>query len=298
MQQGLDKGLARSLNIHGYGFQYAILKVAKECFEKNESPWVFEVSEFPVTINAVPIHIDFILRNKHEPFLLIAECKRADPAVSNWCFVKTPYISRNISTGERIVREVINVDQNILPNDLKVSLDWAERSSDIYRLAFEVKSGEKGDGKPSRGQINEAVTQALRGTNGLIDFFVKRYLADELFPVIRYRGKWLRVAFMPVIFTTAKLLVSDIDLSTANVKDGNVDVTSADLEQTDWVFYHYAQSPGIKHSVMNSRRGDDISDILYLDYTRTIPIVSSEGIKAFLSNPLWCEPESWKIDDH
>ncbi|MBU2578047.1 MAG: hypothetical protein ABIJ52_13475 [Pseudomonadota bacterium] len=294
MQQGLNKGLTHALNVNGYSFQYAILKAAKACLEAKKSPWVFEVSEFPVTVNEIPIHIDFILRNKHEPFFFIGECKRADPALSNWCFVKSPYVSRKISTGERIVRETINADPKIIlvVNDPKISLDWIERCPDIYRLAFEVRSNEKGESK-GRGQINEAITQALRGMNGLIDFFVKHFIANATFPLMKYQGKWLRASFMPVIFTTAKLWVSDVDLSTANLKDGNIDVSAVKLEPKSWVLYHYAQSPSIKHPVKHLEKSEELSDILYLDYTRTIPIVSSEGLDSFLSSPLWNEPDNW-----
>ncbi len=129
MQQGLNKGLTHSLNTNGYSFQYSILKAGQAYFEARTSPWMFEVSEFPVTINDVPIHIDFILQNSFEPFFFIGECKRANQALSNWCFVKSPYVSRKISAGERIVRESIHVNQEmVLPSvGPKIRLDWVAK---------------------------------------------------------------------------------------------------------------------------------------------------------------------------
>ena len=108
MSDELRKGLVHSINIHGHAFQYAVLKTAENLFKENASPWVFEASEFPVLNKKIPTHIDIILRNKHEQSFLIAECKRCDPAISNWCFVKAPYVSRKTSSGrERIVRELV-----------------------------------------------------------------------------------------------------------------------------------------------------------------------------------------------
>ena len=191
MQQKLEKGVAHSLNIHGYSFQYAVLKAADIYFKEERSPWAFEVSEFPVAVNDTPTHIDFILRNKNEPFYFIGECKRADPALSNWCFIKAPYVSRKISSGERIVREVVCFDPDDKYSQPKIGLDWIQRSKDIYRLAFEVKSEGKGDGKYGRGQINEATTQVLRGLNGLITFFITHFEKNKRLPLGRYtRNYW------------------------------------------------------------------------------------------------------------
>ena len=176
MEQKLERALTHSLNIHGFSFQYAVLKEAKVCFDERKSPWVFEVSEFPVAVKETPTHIDFILKNSSEPFYIVAECKRANPALSNWCFVKAPYVSRSISTGERVVREVVSVISNDKSSRPRISLDWIGRTKNIYRLAFEVKSEDKGDTKQGRGQINDTTTQVLRGLNGLIEFFVNYYL--------------------------------------------------------------------------------------------------------------------------
>ena len=293
VQRKLERGLTHSLNTHGFSFQYAVLKAADICFKDEESPWAFEVSEFPVAVNETPTHIDFILRNKNEPFYLVGECKRSNPALSNWCFVRAPYVSRSISSGERIVREVISVRPNNTSSPPRIGLDWIERSKDIYRLAFEVKSEDKGDSKQGRGQINEATTQALRGLNGLISFFVNYYMNKFKLPLGMNFNNLSRVSFMPVIFTTAKIMVSDVDLSAADLESGNIDVSSVKLQPRDWIFYHFSQSPNIKHSFGNFKESEELSEVLYSDYTRTIPIVNSAGIRSFLSDNFWKFPADW-----
>jgi len=292
MQENPEKGLAHQLNVHGYGFQYAVLKSAINYSDRKISPWIFEVAEFPITINGSSTHIDFILRNQNEPFFLIAECKRADPALSNWCFVKTPFVSRRESGDERIVREVLLSSK--AGGSPKVNLDWITRSSEIYRLAFEVQSGEKGEGKFGRGQINDAITQVLRGTNGLIDFFVSRLQKTNRMPFKGLSEDSTYAAFLPVIFTTAKLWTSDTDLSEADISSGNIEIAQDKLVQREWLFYHYSQTPDIAHTLSGFSDIYELSDALYFDYTRTIPIVNASGISAFLSNNLWKHPHDWQ----
>jgi len=291
MSDDLRKGLVHSINIHGHAFQYAVLKHAEKLFEKNASPWVFEVAEFPVVNNNVPVHIDFILRNKNEQSSLIAECKRCDPAISNWCFIKAPYVSRGLSSGrERIVRELIFKRKEA--NSVTSGLQWIDRSSDIYRLSFEIKSKTKGEGFQGRGQINDAITQVLRGLNGMVAFAVNE-LANGNYALFKEDNFGTRYAsYLPVIFTTAKLWVCDCDISEADLQSGKVNIDEAKLEERKWLFYQYAQSPDLKHPFREESYGD-ISDILYSDYTRTIPIVNSDGIKDFLGYSMWTEPEDW-----
>jgi hypothetical protein len=308
MGKSLEKDLARILNTHGYSFQYAVIKAAITYFgdKSSPSPWRFEVAEFPVEVNDRSTHIDFILKNIHESFYLVAECKRVNPAVKNWCFVKAPYVSRELtrsgSSGERIVREVIN-SYSLPPEAISATtgkpirnvyaataLQSSQRSKDIYRLAFEVKSDEKSEGKRGKGQINEAITQVLTGLNGLINF-----VSNQLDNDTRLFLEEDHAALMPVIFTNATLWVSDINLSEADLKRGNIDIDKVKLEQRGWLFYHYDQSPGLKHALtlLHDEKVELLSDCLYLLYTRTIPIVNESAISNFLSDGLWSEPEDW-----
>lgn len=71
VQQRLERALTHSLNTHGFGFQYAILREAERYFNEKKSPWAFEVSEFPVAVKETPTHIDFILRNTTDPSILL-----------------------------------------------------------------------------------------------------------------------------------------------------------------------------------------------------------------------------------
>lgn len=124
MTEELRKGLLHAINVHGYAFQYSVIKVAENCFKTGTSPWIFEVAEFPVSLKEISLHIDFILRNQYEYSYLVAECKRCDPSLSNWCFIKAPYVGRGISgKGERIVRELIFQKKRIVCGKYRVAMD-------------------------------------------------------------------------------------------------------------------------------------------------------------------------------
>ncbi len=53
MTEELHKGLVRVLNVHGYAFQYSVLKAAENLYETNRSPWLFEAAEFPVSLKDI-----------------------------------------------------------------------------------------------------------------------------------------------------------------------------------------------------------------------------------------------------
>ena len=295
MTEELRKSLNHALNVHGYAFQYSVLKAARNLHDTGFSPWVFEAAEFPVAINDKSLHIDFILRNKNESAYLVAECKRCDPSISNWCFVKAPYVSRSISSGgERVVRELLFKKRD--SSQIRSGLQWIVRTNELYHLPFELKNREKGEGHYGRGQINEAVTQVLRGLNGIVDLAVESEMNNRrAFFKFDQRDN-LYATFMPVIFTTANLWTCNSDISEADIDTGNIVLSAAKLTEKKWLFYQYSQSPDLKHSHTALRQDVDISKILYLDYTRTIPIVNAAAISDFLSNSFWQHPDDWQTD--
>ena len=104
-----------SLNQHGYGFQYSVLQTAWTFEQSNNSSFVFEVAEFPVEVQNAGTRIDFILRrskpnirisNSERPLFLVAECKRANPALADWCFVRAPFTKRNPRVNTLILNSI------------------------------------------------------------------------------------------------------------------------------------------------------------------------------------------------
>jgi hypothetical protein len=291
----INSALIHSLNSHGFAFQYAVLKHIEELFE-NGSPWVFEAAEFPVSAQGKSIHADIILRNKYQHFYLVAECKRSNPAFANWCFTKTPYVGRNISSGrERIVREVI-YGNPLNPKGARVRLDWIDRTSDIYRLCFELKTGEKGDANYGKGAFQDALAQVLRGMNGLMNYAASAIKNENPKLFDKAGAGMLTASFLPVIFTTANLWTTDIDISRADLNNGEMRNIEPNLKERKWLFFHYGQSPDLKHDIGRYPTPLDISESLYFDYTRTVAVVNTSGIADFMKSELWQHPGDWHGD--
>ena len=78
--------LQKRLDQHGYGFQYALIRHLRE---KGLS-WYLQATEFPVEVGEKHTRIDFVLKYGSRNVYLVAECKRANPALSNWCFIRAP----------------------------------------------------------------------------------------------------------------------------------------------------------------------------------------------------------------
>ena len=98
-------GVRKYLNAHGHAFQYAVIRRCYELTQNGRSEWTFVAAEVPVGLQNT-IHIDFVLRSRDTRVYLVAECKRADPARANWCFVKAPYTRRNARGNELVFQEV------------------------------------------------------------------------------------------------------------------------------------------------------------------------------------------------
>ena len=136
----------------------------------------------------------------------------------------------------------------------------------------------------NRGAIEDAATQVTRGLNGLIEYFGRhRRYVPENYPV----------KFIPAIFTTARVWSSDVDLTRTDAALGQVDLGDAQVKQVPWLWLQYHVSPGLQHSVDRNFSDDDragrpdLGRLLELEFARTIAVVGSGGIDAFLASQLW-----------
>jgi hypothetical protein len=257
---------------HGHGFQYAVLRRAEELSTQGLSNWVFEAAEFPVGNPDNPIHVDFVLRDARATVYLVVECKRADPARANWCFLKAPYTRRNAYEREVVFQEVHYEADTLVAARPRT----ASASVESTHLGLELRAGGKGDGVTTGSAIKDATAQVLRGANGLL---------DHLFPGQRMaRGqKGNSVVFVPVIFTTARLWVAKGDLSAADLTTGLLPEEWGALTSMPWLWYTHNQSPALRHRLPSSSpTAVALSAALHAEYSRTIAVVSPGGIDAFL----------------
>ncbi len=264
------------IGAHGHGFQYAVVRRAKELAEEGVSYWVFEAAEFPVGAADNPIHVDFVLGNLRATVYLVVECKRADPARANWCFLRAPYTRRNARESELVFQEVrYEADTLVVPRPRTV-----HASIDSTHLGLELRAGAKGEGVVTGSAIKDATAQVLRGMNGLL---------DHLFPNQRpARGqKGTTVVFVPVIFTTARLWVAKGDLSTADLKTGMLPEAWGSVTSVPWLWYTHNQSPALRHRLPSpGPAAVEISSALHAEFSRTIAVVGPDGIDPFLQADL------------
>jgi hypothetical protein len=284
----IKKRLGELLNRHGYPFQYSILRRSESLYSSRASPWLFQACEFPVEVQGKSTRIDFILKSDRSgSHLLLAECKRADPKFSHWCFVKAPMVHR------RRESEYPMVDRVRYGSDGKVVVAFQYLNTDIkdnaYHLGFVLKDPHKaGDsGRTDEDAIEKAATQVCRGANGLIQFMERngQLLQPGAENLPGSDGKVL----IPVVFTTATLHACDCNLSSANLGDGKLNISQASLIQKPWIYFQYPLSPEIKHTARRAMDVYAIEAALDYEYIRTILVVSAGGIDQFFS-----EFEPWK----
>jgi hypothetical protein len=272
------------LNLHGYGFQFSVLKMVQELRKEEKSKWWFRVSEFPVAVQGSGTKIDFILCRQVSEFWrseMICECKRVNPAKANWCFIRAPYIHRGHPQREsyRLLESAILSPRG---NELRVYTDANSFAYDARHVAVAVTSSGKGDSNPGsryQTQIEDAATQVMRGVNGYIETLSSN---PQLLDPTGEQDSIVKL--VPVIFTTATLWSSHSDLAAADLATGKIDLGLSKFETVPWLWYQYNVSPGLKHSRRPVEKKKQIEDLMQDEYIRSIAIVSSDGIADFLSS--------------
>ena len=124
--------------------------------------------------------------------------------------------------------------------------------------------------------MNDATKQVLRGASGLVNHLFKLGGAQG-----RHKGK---KGFLPVVFTTVELWVTDADLGAADLMSGNLEEGKS--SKVDWVWFNHNRSPMLRHDLDWSGLSDDLEMDLVNEFTRSIAIVGVAGLDRFLSTNL------------
>lgn len=279
--QALLDQFTAALNSHGYGFQYAVARRAQDLaadrFEK--SLWKLEMAEMPVEVQGAGTRIDLVFRHDRKPVFLVGECKRANPALANWCFIKAPRHRGELNNKTSVIERVKYYQGAGFRADAETHLGYA----DHYDIGLEVRTDMKGDPQmPGRGAIEEALTQVLRGMNGFVNALKTRL---NLIPHETY------CYVLPVIFTTATLWSSPVELNEADLATGKVDTSQHQLTKEKWLWFNYIASPGLKHGVQTGPVADQLRTEMVNSYMRTVAFVSPDGMEDFMGlssrHPVW-----------
>jgi hypothetical protein len=284
-QTGPSAALGALLDRHGFGFQYAVVQHIRGL----STPWSVESTEFPVSGRSGSTHIDFVLLNGASPAFrwpvrIVAECKRANPSLIDWCFVRTPHVPQD----SIVALEVVGVRNEPASRRPYAAVDrrngWV--SERVYNLAFAVKGSAAGDPcGDDRTAIDSAVAQVLRGAAGLMEF-----LAHDSRALLRQYEQYEVGYVVPAIFTTARLWGSDARLDTAELLTGKVPPST--LRPLDWLWLKVNVSPAMKPALEAALWDDNdrfrtLRDYVLRDYSRCIAIVSAAGTESFLRMGHW-----------
>lgn len=277
-KQQISQDFRFHVNRSGHGFHYAVVRRLGELslqLRQQRSDWLWDrpISEFPVVIGTDIMHVDFIVSGRSRwtrptPIYLVAECKRPDPKFSQWCFVRAPFAEEEIVFDRLIFRP---------PSDLRSEpvMSRPQQKNGLYHIGYVTKGKASGESGPSGGgAINDATAQVLRGVSGLI---------NHLFAPAGDGGDGNRhFAFLPVIFTTAEIWVTELDISSADLNTGNV--PDFEPEKKDWIWFNHNRSSRLRHGLKSSgTKTDNLADALKAEFTRSVAIVGVEGIDSFLS---------------
>lgn len=170
MNDEIRKKFNDGLNRHGYGFHSRILQELKTLREQKESEFVLETIEFPTSVRGSNTRIDIVLSRglgAGVPDFLLAECKRANPAMANWCVARYPMTKRNTGAS---YEPVIVEHATWLNTSFKTIGNQRGYATDIAHIGLEVRTGRPGDKAGESGRaIEDACSQVLRGLNGFIE---------------------------------------------------------------------------------------------------------------------------------
>jgi hypothetical protein len=223
MSKSMKLPFEAALNQHGHAFHHRVVDEARRVGRDIEGRgWKVLSIECPVKIHGSSTRIDFILeyRTQDQVNLLIAECKRVNPAYGSWCFAKAPYQTPAWLGPQLVVEGIRKFEgrESAQSAGTGRSLDRGFGNR-LYDIGFVLQSTEKGDSHPvsaGKDSLEDACSQVCRGLNGLINVLTQdEYLYEHVANVGIVR-------FLPVIFTTAQLWTSTVDLKTADIEKGKV----------------------------------------------------------------------------
>lgn len=298
-----DGGHGKVLNRHGYAFQHSVVRAAVDAHRAGRSPWRLEVAEFPVSVGTFSTRIDAVLARDygHRTSMLVVECKRVDPKMGKWCFMRAPDRGRDVDanpvTGERL-----RFAHDATWPGTRLQRVWGAQttvSGEVCDLGVELRvEGGDGEGTGSgRKAIDDACHQLCIGMNGLVEYY-GRLLAPPQ-PLAH------EVTLIPVLVTNASLCVSDVVISEADLVSGRLSRPEGVLARVPLVYYRYHQEARIIHSwsptsTLSAERVARPSHAthrylpemfalgraLTAQYVRTIAIVSASNLVPFLNEAL------------
>jgi hypothetical protein len=276
-----SQSLRNSFDVHGFGFQYAVIERIESLDRTWHFGWEFIGAELPTSLKVgEEIHADFIFFSGLSRTYLVGECKRVDPALAQWCFAKSRY-----TTGRGPAPPIL--DELYFPNESQDKirlrpLRLLGQSQKSYQVGTSVKdNSKKGDGigLDRRKEISQPVTQVLRAANGFIE------LCRDNPRIVRLTsGNSKPVRILPVVFTTATLAESPDDLAIADLASGKLP-QSVTFSPVSWLWFEHGLNKSLQAAIegrLVAEEMDDWPNYFLRSAMRSVAIVNANGIASFL----------------
>lgn len=278
MDEPLNIGIAPeeaapALNEQGYLLQMRVQQALGPMPDgKLLHPWVSVAEEYPVTGGEEQLtRIDLVYRHANFPGLYAAiECKRPNPKYKHWIFFgPNPQSFGKHSTYVETLRS-INATH---PGSHQHTIENPLVEVPSFRFYLEAAK-ERGSGKHSFTEtIEKAFRQSIIGQIGLL-----RKLADHVTMGGGNRISWLRV--VPIVVTTAPILVADFNSASVELRDGNVNPSDLKIRAVPFlsVDYHADDDLRLASRFCRLTPGPDPMNDIRLFQTRTVFVVQAEHL--------------------
>jgi hypothetical protein len=231
--------------------------------------WRVEAVEFPFDVNGQPGHADILLRNDNA--VAVVECKKVRKGLATWVFARSNLVSRSDFGAQTVALEgvtCLNVDAK-----LNACLRPGRETERQYNVAVETKDGEGEKAGTSRGGLDNALAQSLRGSSGILRQLISH---PSLLPGLD-RGATLTI--VPVIVTNARLLACRTDLAYTDLASGQLPEKLL-VQESDWLWLRTMASASVRHEFWHAgaRASSSFGDLQDQRYARSIAVTTPAGL--------------------
>jgi hypothetical protein len=274
--------VAAALNEQGFLFQHRIIEELAT-LNTHGGPahnWMTEATEVPVSLaNETETRIDLILRHQgsgQSPWYGVVECKRAAKDYKRWVFFATS-VQRSTPSSESYYVEHGDLlhawdHQGQAPMSHRVDQSPSPKGHGAFDFYVEARIERPGTGKlvSATTAIEDAFQQVTLGQAGL---------AQRL----RFTNV-LKFRLVPIIVTTAEVLVARYNLSKVSLAHGKIEPADLLLEARPWVAVNYRINDVVcAHSGLTTHFSQDIGADVTARQVRTIFVVEAGHLHEFLS---------------
>jgi hypothetical protein len=256
------------LSHHGHGFQFAVINELLHLALDRRIDSQVEAVEFPFEVKGQPGHADILLRNEHA--VAVVECKKVRTGLSTWGFARSNLVSRSDFGAQTVALEGVT---RLNPDPkLNACLRPGRTTDRQYNVFAEMKDGKGNKEGMSRGALDNAVTQALRSSSGVL-----RQLIG--YPSLIPGSRGATLVIVPVIVTNARLLACNTDLAFTDLTSGRLP-ENLHVQERDWLWLRTMASAGVRHEFwhVGGQASSSFGDFQDQRYARSIAVTTPAGL--------------------